>query len=72
VDSETMQVEERARADSRRKSSHSARLRSGCRKQSLSLDGPRCRDLMLPLFPLFPFLGLLRSLISQEGAYPKK
>jgi hypothetical protein len=34
---------------------HSVRLRSG-RKQSLSLDGPRYRDWMLPLFPLFVFL----------------
>jgi hypothetical protein len=35
---------------------HSVRLRSGCSKQSLSLDRSRCRDLMLPLFPLFLFL----------------
>ena len=28
---------------------HSVSLRSDCRKQGLSLDGPRCRDLMLPL-----------------------
>ena len=32
---------------------HSVSLRLGCKKQSLSLDGPRCRDWMLPLFPLF-------------------
>ncbi len=36
--------------DASRKS-HSFSLRSGCRKQSLSLDGSRCRDLMLSLFP---------------------
>ncbi len=31
------------------KITHSVSLRSDCRKQGLSLDGPRCRDLMLPL-----------------------
>ncbi len=31
---------------------HSVGLRAGFRKQSLSLDEPLCRDLMLPHFPL--------------------
>ena len=44
---------------------HSARLRSVCKKQSLGLDEPRCRDFMFPLFPLFLFLeDVLGSLIS--------
>ncbi len=52
------------RADVRMKS-NSVRLRSGYRKQSLTLDGSPCRDLMLPLFPLFLFLeDVLWSLIS--------
>jgi hypothetical protein len=51
-------------ADARRKS-YSVSFRSVSRKQSLNLDGPRCRDLMLPLFPLFLFLeDVLWSLIS--------
>jgi hypothetical protein len=50
-----MKVEERARLRVQEET-HSVRLGSGCRKQSLSLDGPRCRDLMLRLFPLFLFL----------------
>jgi hypothetical protein len=29
---------------------------AGCRKQSLRLGGPCCRDLKLLLFPLFLFL----------------
>ena len=35
------------------RATHCVRLRSDCRKQSLSLEGPRCRDLMFPLFPQF-------------------
>ncbi len=36
----------------RKRVNHSVRLRSGYRKQSLSLDEPLCRDFMLPQFPL--------------------
>jgi hypothetical protein len=59
-----MKVEERVRWHAQEET-HSVSLRSENKKQSLSLDGPRCRDLMLPLF--FPFLFLedvLWSLIS--------
>ena len=61
-----MKIELRSvRADARRKSS--VRLRSGYRRQSLSLDEPLCRDFMLPqfLFPLYVLLLLAEILESQ-------
>ena len=63
-----MKVEERARWRAQEES-HSVRLRSGCRKQSLSLDGPPCRDLMLPPVPPVPISRGGRTVIFDIVEY---
>ena len=47
----------------------SVSLKSGCRKKSLSLDGPCCRDVILPLFLMFLFLRDVRTVIFDIVEY---